>query len=378
MKVRDILKLEIGDKVKLKDSDAIFEIVEFDENDPCRPVALKLASKPSRRIAYNYLGEEVCWAVTERKLWTYVNKTEMVGNSTYIISKFDQATKDCDVLTIRNLESLDEYDPDFDFDGKDSTNDVAESIEDAFIVGDIVKFKDGNCTLEIAEVDPGDASLKYCVKILQTDKKVVFHPFATYYGVGDTYWIPNTDENGYTSPDHYHITADRLELVYSGPKFAVGDIVEIPGMNAKFEIAEYDTGDRHQPYRIKILATDKPVRYASGGKDNGIGDYVWVSTDRLSPEPTYNYYIPASNYFVKVSGTERSPELQESQELPDICKVREVAKQAIKTKLAEISNAITQASNNGSMNCDVEGLTPAIIERLKAAGYAVDGNTVSW
>lgn len=367
MKLRDLFKLEIGDKVKLKDSDAVFEIVEFDTKDKERPVALKLTTELRQPVAYNFLGGDVCRVVPDRNIWVYNNKIEMVGTSKYQIAKFDRATKDCKVLTIRNLEV---FDPDFD--DKDSTNDVAESIEDAFAVGDIVKFKDGNCTLEIVEVDPGDVTLKYCVKILQTDKKVVLRPFKTYYGVGDTYWIPNFDENGYTSLAHYHITADRLELVHSSPKFAVGDIVEIPGMNAKFEIVEYDGDDIIQPYRIKILATDKPVRYASYGMDNGIGDYVWVATDRLSPGSAHNYYIPASNYFVKVPGTERSPEL------PDICKVREVAKQAIKTKLAEISNAITQASNSGSMNCNVEGLTPAIIERLRGAGYTVNGKTISW
>ena len=366
MKLRDILKLEVGDKVKLKDSDTIFEIVEIDAKDKERPVALKLATELSHPVACNFIGGDVCWVVPDRNIWVYNNKIEMVGTSEYQIAKFDRATKDCKVLTIRNLEV---FDGDFD---------AQESIKDAFAVGDIVKFKGGNCTLEIVEVDPGDVTLKYRVKILQTDKKVVFRPFETYYGVGDAYWIPNFDENGYTSLAHYHITADRLELVHSSQKFAVGDIVEIPGMNAKFEIAEYDEDDNHQPYRIKILATDKPVRYASGGADNGIGDYIWVSTDRLSPGPAYNYYIPASNYFVKVPGTERSQELQELQELPNICKVRKVAKQAIKTKLAEISDAITQASSNGSMNCDVEGLTPAIVERLKGAGYTVDGKTISW
>ena len=44
MKLRDLFKLEIGDELRLKGTDLIFEIVGFDENDAYRPLKVKLVS----------------------------------------------------------------------------------------------------------------------------------------------------------------------------------------------------------------------------------------------------------------------------------------------------------------------------------------------
>lgn len=300
MKLRDLFKLEIGDELRLKGTDLIFEIVEFDENDAYRPLKARLVSGTPRGLVYNFLGGEPIFAdPVNRGFWVFNTKTEMVDGDIEALARFDRETRGCEVVTICNLEVLTEGE-DPDFDNEDSTS------------------------------------------------------------------------------------GENLQNIGTG-SFAVGDIVTIPGMNATFEIVEYDDSDPGRPYRIKILETDRPVRYEPHGMNFRIGNCVWI--DSLEPKSGMiddGFYMPASDHFVRVGDVAETQVSQEPQgDLPNACKIREIAMskradKAIKMKLEEITGAITRAANDGKLGCDVEGLTPAIIERLKGAGYTVNGNRINW
>ena len=243
---------------------------------------------------------------------------------------------------------------------------------------------------EIVEVDEPYQRMQYKVKIIHSDKEVMYNRNHLRYTSGMCLWIFNhraltdfTNEN----PGVYQLTADILERVAqvsenvdpadtedftSGDNhrepFTVGDIVTMPGVNAKFEIVAYDSCDTFQPYRIKIIETDKPVRYGPGSNRYEIGEGMWA---RAKPQShPSEYYIPASDLFVRV----------EAFPLPNIQKIRRITElNGVSTeRLRAIGEEITNAANRGNSHCDVAGLNEVTAEKLLDAGYIVDGNRISW
>lgn len=192
MRFREFCKLGIGSKLSLKGTDLVFEIKGFDSSDTERPMMLSLVRGYTPAI-WDFVYDEPAMVVPNEYFWVFRDKKTIFENSDLTKSEFAEYN-DYAFLTVRNLEVY---------------NELPE-----FTVGDTVKFKDGNCVLEIVEIDPRCDKLNYKVKILETDKKTIYFPLDNIYDVGDEYWILNNNASKYANhSDYYHITADRLVKV---------------------------------------------------------------------------------------------------------------------------------------------------------------------
>lgn len=106
MKLKDLFKLETGDKVRLKGTDMIFEIVEFDEEDHKCPILVELVSGSSTEIPviHNFMGRDPMFVIPNSAVWVYKNKKSLCRYTTYNKSGFGDLFKDHNFLTVRNLE----------------------------------------------------------------------------------------------------------------------------------------------------------------------------------------------------------------------------------------------------------------------------------
>nr|DAV09861.1 MAG TPA: hypothetical protein [Caudoviricetes sp.] len=106
MKLKDLFKLETGDKVRLKGTDMIFEIVEFDEEDHKCPILVELVSGSSTVIPviHNFMGRDPMFVIPNSAVWVYKNKKSLCRYTTYNKSGFGDLFKDHNFLTVRNLE----------------------------------------------------------------------------------------------------------------------------------------------------------------------------------------------------------------------------------------------------------------------------------
>lgn len=106
MKLRDLFKLETGSKVQLKGTDMIFEIVEFDEEDPKCPILVTLVSESSTEIPaiHNFMGSDPMFVIPDSAVWVYKNKKSLCRYTTYNKTGFGDLFKDHNFLTVCNLE----------------------------------------------------------------------------------------------------------------------------------------------------------------------------------------------------------------------------------------------------------------------------------
>lgn len=106
MKLKDLFKLETGDKVRLKGTDMIFEIVEFDVEDHKCPILVELVSGSSTAIPviHNFMGSDPMLVKPNYAVWVYKNKKSLCRYTTYNKTGFGDQFKDHIFLTVRNLE----------------------------------------------------------------------------------------------------------------------------------------------------------------------------------------------------------------------------------------------------------------------------------
>ena len=106
MRLRDLFKLETGDKVRLKGTDMVFEIVEFDEEDHKCPILVELVSRSSTEIRaiHNFMGSDPMFVIPNSAVWVYKNKKSLRRYTTYNKTGFGDQFKDHIFLTVRNLE----------------------------------------------------------------------------------------------------------------------------------------------------------------------------------------------------------------------------------------------------------------------------------
>ena len=71
MKLKDLFKLETGDKVRLKGTDMVFEIVEFDEEDHKCPILVEWGSGSSTEIPaiHNFMGSDPMFVIPNSAVW---------------------------------------------------------------------------------------------------------------------------------------------------------------------------------------------------------------------------------------------------------------------------------------------------------------------
>ena len=106
MKLRDLFKLETGSKVRLKGTDMVFEIVEFDEEDHKCPILVTLVfgSSTATSTIHNFMGKDPMFVIPNSAVWVYKNKKSLCRYTTYSKSGFGDQFKDHNFLTVRNLE----------------------------------------------------------------------------------------------------------------------------------------------------------------------------------------------------------------------------------------------------------------------------------
>lgn len=106
MKLKDLFKLETGDNVRLKGTDMVFEIVEFDEEDHKCPILVELVSGFSTEIPaiHNFMGSDPMFVIPNSAVWVYKNKKSLCRYTTYNKTGFGNRFKDHIFLTVRNLE----------------------------------------------------------------------------------------------------------------------------------------------------------------------------------------------------------------------------------------------------------------------------------
>lgn len=106
MKLKDLFKLETGDKVRLKGTDMVFEIVEFDEEDHKCPILVELVSGAATATTaiHNFMGSDPMLVIPNSAVWVYKNKKSLCRYTTYNKSGFGDLFKDHNFLTVRNLE----------------------------------------------------------------------------------------------------------------------------------------------------------------------------------------------------------------------------------------------------------------------------------
>lgn len=367
MNLKELFKLEVGSKVRLKGTNVIFEILSLDESDPDRPLEVKMLSEPERPVVNNILAGYINSIECDVAVWVYNNKAALAKDRQYTRSEIDYATRIYDVLTVRNLETYEEP-------SNEETKDVKPTKE--FALGELVTIPGSNAIFKIIEVDEEYERMRYKVRIIYTDKEVMYNLNGLYYTTGMYLWIYNSRSmTDFVDGDDsvYQLTADVLVSAETASEgFAVGDIVTIPGMNATFEIVRCDPDDESQPYRVKILESDKPIYYRPGGAEYFVGECTWVRAKQQNRSDFDDSYVLASDLFVLVQPTT----------LPDIQKIREITKaNSMPEKLKVIGEQISQAANRGISYCevdDVDELNDHVIEKLETAGYIVCGNRISW
>lgn len=186
-------KFKVGDVVKFKGGNASFRIdyIDYNTNRMTYNVKVLSTDKP-------IINSDNSFSVGEGQLIWLLNTKEQAETSygkAEIYQGFYRPTAD-------ELELVTEEAPK-----------AAKKLPE-FAVGDIVKFKHGNCTLKIEEIDASSETMKYLVEVLETDKRLRSHPFEVSFDTGAKFWLLNSRSMlDWEDPNFYHITADRLVKV---------------------------------------------------------------------------------------------------------------------------------------------------------------------
>lgn len=113
MTFQEFQNLEIGTKLRLKGTNAYFELADFDYNDNEVPLSVRLV-KTDKPVFVGYdsdYDQKEIIEITanedyyyEPEYWVYTNKTVMREEAELTRSKFEKMTKDYYIITMRNLE----------------------------------------------------------------------------------------------------------------------------------------------------------------------------------------------------------------------------------------------------------------------------------
>lgn len=110
MKLTELRKLEIGTEVRLKGTNAIFEVRKIDQLDDFRPVYLRLVRSDKPVITKLYAGGDhtILYPCKSREeAWIFNNKKQMREDVGYYRSVFEKACEGYHVATVRDLEVVD-------------------------------------------------------------------------------------------------------------------------------------------------------------------------------------------------------------------------------------------------------------------------------
>ena len=110
MKLTELRKLEIGAEVRLKGTNAIFEVRKIDPLDDFRPVYLRLVRSDKPVLTKFYVGGEhtILYPCKSREeAWIFNNKKQMREDVGYYRSIFEKACEGYHVATVRDLEVVD-------------------------------------------------------------------------------------------------------------------------------------------------------------------------------------------------------------------------------------------------------------------------------
>lgn len=110
MKLTELRNLEIGTEVRLKGTNAIFEVRKIDPLDDFRPVYLRLVRSDKPVITKLYVGGDhtILYPCKFREeAWIFNNKKQMREDVGYYRSIFEKACEGYHVATVRDLEVVD-------------------------------------------------------------------------------------------------------------------------------------------------------------------------------------------------------------------------------------------------------------------------------
>lgn len=110
MKLTELRNLEIGTEVRLKGTNAIFEVRKIDQLDDFRPVYLRLVRSDKPVITKLYVGGDhtILYPRKHREeAWIFNNKKQMREDVGYYRSVFEKACEGYHVATVRDLEVVD-------------------------------------------------------------------------------------------------------------------------------------------------------------------------------------------------------------------------------------------------------------------------------
>lgn len=110
MKLTELRNLEIGTEVRLKGTNAIFEVRKIDQLDDFRPVYLRLVRSDKPVLTKFYVGGDhtILYPCKPREeAWIFNNKKQMREDVGYYRSVFEKACEGYHVATVRDLEVVD-------------------------------------------------------------------------------------------------------------------------------------------------------------------------------------------------------------------------------------------------------------------------------
>lgn len=110
MKLTELRNLEIGTEVRLKGTNAIFEVRKIDPLDDFRPVYLRLVRSDKPVITKLYVGGDhtILYPCKSREeAWIFNNKKQMREDVGYYRSVFEKVCEGYHVATVRDLEVVD-------------------------------------------------------------------------------------------------------------------------------------------------------------------------------------------------------------------------------------------------------------------------------
>lgn len=116
MTFQELQNIELSTKLRLKGTNAYFELADFDYNDNEVPLSVRLV-KTDKPV---FVGYDSDWdqkeiieidandEYYEPEYWIYANKTVMREEAELTRSQFEKMTKDCYIITMRDLEVINE------------------------------------------------------------------------------------------------------------------------------------------------------------------------------------------------------------------------------------------------------------------------------
>lgn len=109
MRLTDLYRLEIGTRVRLKGTNAIFSVRKVDHIDNERPVFLRLINSDKPVLTKLYAGGEhtiIYPSKNGEEAWIFNNKTLMREDVGYSRSEFEKACEGYHVANVRDLEVI--------------------------------------------------------------------------------------------------------------------------------------------------------------------------------------------------------------------------------------------------------------------------------